>query len=177
MPFTFTVFAAEQVDGYEPPAKPDRDTPERIAVAEEFFSALGADVRYGGNRAAYSPSGDYILLPGLGQFDQVSDYYGTAAHEHAHWTGHHTRLDRNLTGRFGSDSYAMEELTAELSAAFTCAHLGISPTPRPDHAAYLASWLKVLKADPSALFTTASKAQHATDWLVEHATIRQEVAA
>jgi antirestriction protein ArdC len=171
------VIAAEQVDGWQAPEREPRDTPERLAEAEAFFSALGADVRHGGNRAAYSPSGDYIVLPEVDQFDNIAAYYGTSAHEHAHWSGHPSRLDRNLSGRFGSDAYAAEELVAELSAAFTCAHLGISAVPRPDHAAYLSSWLRVLRADSSALFHAASKAQAATDFLLEKAKVRQGVAA
>ncbi len=123
-----------------------------------------------------STKGDYIVLPEIEQFGRVSDYYSTSAHEHAHWTGHPSRLARDLVGRFGSDAYAAEELIAELSAAFTCARLGISAAPRPDHAAYLASWLRVLRADASAIFTAASKAQAATDFLFDHE-IAQAVAA
>jgi antirestriction protein ArdC len=177
VPFCFYVFAAEQVDGYEPPAPIVRDTPERIEAAETFFAALGADVRHGGNRAAYSPAGDFIMLPERDQFSEAHRYYSTAAHEHAHWSGHTSRLARDLTGRFGSDGYAAEELVAELSAAFTCSLLGISQAPRPDHAAYLSSWLRVLRADSSALFHAASGAQAATDFLAEHALITQAVAA
>jgi antirestriction protein ArdC len=177
VPYCFTVFSAGQVDGWEAPAPVVRDTPERIEGAEAFFAALGADVRHGGNRAAYVPAGDFIMLPELDQFERISDYYSTSAHEHAHWSGHHSRLARDLSGRFGSDGYAAEELVAELSAAFTCARLGISAAPRPDHAAYLASWLRVLRADTSALFHAASKAQAATDYLAERAGIVGEVAA
>jgi antirestriction protein ArdC len=169
VPYTFAVFAAEQVDGWQPSGRPAPDTPERIAAADTFFSQIGADVRHGGSRAAYVPSGDYIILPGLHQFATVAAYYGTSAHEHAHWSGHSSRLARDLSGHFGSHSYAVEELVAELSAAFTCARLGISAVPRPDHAAYLSSWLEVLKADASALFAIASKAQAATDYLAERA--------
>ncbi len=168
IPCTFTVFSADQVDGWEPPASRPRDTPERIDAADAFIASLGADIRHGGNRAAYSPHGDFIVLPEIEQFDRISDYYSTSAHEHAHWTGHSSRLARELVGRFGSDAYAAEELIAELSAAFTCARLGISAAPRPDHACYLASWLRVLRADASAIFTAASKAQAATDFLFEH---------
>ncbi len=177
VPHAFAVFNAAQVDGWEAPAEVPRDTPERIAGAETFFATVGADVRHGGNQAAYSPAGDFIVLPGLDQFARASDYYATSAHEHGHWTGHPARLARDLAGRFGTDSYAAEELVAELSAAFTCAVLGISTAPRPDHAAYIASWLRVLRADPSALFTAASKAQQATDFLVALAAPLQEVAA
>ena len=177
VPFCFSVFSAEQVDGWEAPAPVVRDTPERIAAADAFFSAIGADVRHGGNRAAYVPVGDYITLPDLDQFERASDYYATSAHEHGHWTGHGSRLARDLSVRFGTDAYAAEELIAELSSAFTCARLGISATPRPDHAAYLASWLRVLRADSSALFHAASKAQAATDYLAERASVSMEVAA
>ena len=177
VPFCFSVFAAEQVDGWEAPAPISRDTPERIAAADSFFAAIGADVRHGGNRAAYVPAGDYIVLPDLAQFEQASAYYSTSAHEHAHWSGHTSRLARDLSGRFGTDAYAAEELVAELSAAFTCARLGISATPRPDHAAYLASWLRVLRADSSALFHAASKAQAASDYLAERGNVSMDVAA
>jgi antirestriction protein ArdC len=161
------VFSAEQVDGWEVPERQEKDTPERIAAAESFFAAIGADVRHGGNRAAYSPSQDAIVLPSLEQFSEASRYYSTSAHEHAHWTGHASRLARDLSGRFGTDSYAAEELVAELSAAFTCARLGLSAAPRPDHAQYLSSWLRVLRADAAAIFTAASKAQQATDFLAK----------
>jgi antirestriction protein ArdC len=177
VPFCFSVFSAEQVDGWQAPELVERDTPARIAAADEFIRALGADVRHGGNQACYSPSGDFIRLPELAQFDKASDFYSTACHEHAHWSGAPSRLARDLTGRFGSDSYAAEELVAELSAAFTCARLGISAAPRPDHAAYLATWLKVLKADSSALFTAAAKASAASDYLAELAQAREAVAA
>jgi antirestriction protein ArdC len=177
VPFCFSVFAAEQIDGWDAPAPVVRDTPERIASADAFFSAVGADVRHGGNRAAYVPSADYVMLPDLDQFEKSSDYYATSSHEYAHWSGHASRLARDLTGRFGTDAYALEELVAELSSAFTCARLGISAVPRPDHAAYLSSWLRVLRADSSALFHAASKAQAATDFLAERATIAMGVAA
>jgi antirestriction protein ArdC len=169
VPFTFSVFSAEQVDGWEAPERAEMDTPERIASAEDFFASIGADVRHGGNRSAYVPASDFIMLPELDQFSEASAYYATRAHESAHWTGHASRLARDLSARFGTDAYAAEELVAELSAAFTCAHLGISSVPRPDHAAYLASWLRVLRSDSSAIFHAASKAQAASDWLAERA--------
>ena len=86
-------------------------------------------------------------------------------HEATHWTGAKARLDRDLSGRFGSEAYAAEELVAELGAAFLCADLELTNQPRPDHAAYVASWLKVLKADSRAIFTAAAKAQEAADYL------------
>jgi antirestriction protein ArdC len=178
VPFVFSVFAAEQVDGWEAPARAELDTPERIAAAEAFFGAIGADVRFGGNRAAYVPAGDFVMVPTLEQFSDAPAFYSTMAHEHAHWTGHASRLDRNLSTKFGSDAYAAEELAAELSSAFTCSALGLSMAPRPDHAAYLDSWLRVLRADTSAIFTAASKAQAATDYLIDFSdNTESEVAA
>ena len=92
-------------------------------------------------------------------------YYATLLHELTHWTGHESRLDRDLSGRFGNEAYAMEELVAELGAAFLCADLSITNTPRPDHAAYIANWLEVLKRDKRAIFTAARKAAQAADHL------------
>ncbi len=102
-------------------------------------------------------------------FAENLGYYSTLAHEHTHWTAHTARCDRQLGKRFGDSAYAAEELIAELGAAFTCAHLGLSTEPREDHAQYFASWLKVLKADSRAIFTAASKAQQATDWMIARA--------
>lgn len=161
----FTVFNAAQVDGYTP-APVVLNTDEQITHADAVLARVGAHVEHRcEGRAYYSPARDLIVLPAFETFTDASAYYATSAHEHAHWTGHASRLNRDLANRFGDDAYAAEELVAELSAAFTCAALGISSTPRPDHAAYLAHWLDVLRADPRALFTVASKAQAATDHL------------
>jgi antirestriction protein ArdC len=92
------------------------------------------------------------------------------SHEAIHWTSHVSRCDRQLGKRFGDDAYAVEELIAELGSAFTMARLELELTPREDHAEYLQSWLKVLKADKKAIFTAASKAQQAADWLVQQST-------
>jgi antirestriction protein ArdC len=165
----YAVFAAEQVDGAaEIVARhhhTDRDTPDRIDAAEAFFAAVGAHVVEGGNRAYYQPATDEIHVPTLAQFEQAARFYATLSHEHAHWTGHPTRLNRDLTGRFGDDSYAAEELVAELAAAMWCAQHGISAVTRPDHAAYLAGWLRILRTDTRALVAASSKAQAAVDHL------------
>lgn len=171
----YSVFAAEQCDGTDEiiAARTERlaqrDTPERIATAEHYFAAVGASVIEGGNRAYYAPAADSIHLPALAQFDTAAHFYGTAAHEHVHWTGHADRLNRDLSGRFGSDSYAAEELVAELGAAMWCAQAGLSAVTRTDHAAYLAGWLRILRADARALVTVASRAQAAVDWLNDRA--------
>ena len=166
----YTVFNAEQVDGlpghyYAPQAEP-KPAAERLAEAEAFFVYTGADTRHGGTRAFYSRADDYIQLPDFDRFAAREGYYATRAHESIHWTRPERRLNRTFGGkRFGDDGYAMEELVAELRAAFVCADLGLTPEVPPDHAAYLACWLKVLKADSRAVFTAAAHAERAAEYL------------
>ena len=138
---------------------------ERIEAAEAFFSELPGDVRHGGDRAYYNPDKDYIGMPLFAQFSEATAYYSTLAHEYIHWTGHKYRMDRAFGKRFGDEAYAMEELVAELGAAFVMGMSDLSSEPRRDHAQYLASWLRVLKADARAIFTVASKAQAAAEHL------------
>ncbi len=173
----YHVFNAAQVDGYT--AKPDADTPieERIESAEAFFGRVPARVVHQGNRAFYTPADDTISLPPFAAFFTPTDYYSTRAHETGHWTAEAGRCNRELGKRFGDNAYSVEELVAELTAAFTLAHLGLSSEPRPDHAQYIASWLKVLKADKRAIFTAASKAQQAADYIVRESGRTVEVAA
>ena len=165
------VFSAEQVDGYAAPILPAGEPVEPIAAADAFVKATGAVIHHGGSRAYYRPSTDEIQLPHVGDFIGTATstaqeaYYSTLLHELTHWTSHAGRCDRQLGKRFGDDAYAMEELIAELGAAFLCAELGITVEPRDDHAQYLASWLSVLKADKKAIFTAASKASAAATWL------------
>lgn len=97
----------------------------------------------------------------------TEDYYSVLCHELTHWTGSKARLDRLMKARFGDACYAMEELVAELGAAFLCADLGITHTPRPDHATYIAHWLQVLKSDKKAVFTAAAKASEAVHYLAK----------
>jgi antirestriction protein ArdC len=172
----YHVFNAAQVDGYTP--KDDAETPieQRIESAEVFFQRISARVVHQGNRAFCTPADDTITLPPFAAFFTPTDYYSTRAHETGHWTGHAWRCNRELGKRFGDNAYSVEELIAELTAAFVCAHLGLSSSPRPDHAQYIASWLRVLKADKRAIFAAASKAQQAADYLVTAAERTAEVA-
>ena len=171
------MFNAAQVDGYAPKADPEATKLERIVNADAFFAGIGADLRHGGNRAYYSTATDHIQMPPFQAFVENLSYYSTLAHEHTHWTAKSDRCDRQLGKRFADSAYAAEELIAELGAAFTCAHLGLSTEPREDHAEYIQSWLKVLKADKRAIFTAASKAQQAADWMVKRSQRTAEVAA
>lgn len=171
---TYTVFNVEQIDGLPTHyyAKPEytRNHKTRIEEAEQFFTTTGATIRHGGNKAYYSPSLDAVQMPPFAAFRDSESYYGTLAHEVTHWTKHPTRLNREFEGgkRFGEEGYAMEELVAELGAAFVCADLGIMPEPREDTAAYIQSWLKVLKDDKRAIFTAASHAQKAADFMHQY---------
>lgn len=163
----YNVFNAAQVDGYERKADPiaERPEPERFAAAESFIENTGAKIAHAGGRAFYSPGFDRVQLPPHAAFKSSHGYYSTVLHELGHWTGHESRLARKFGARFGDETYAAEELVAELSAAFLCAELGISNEPRPDHTQYLASWLKVLKADKRAIFSAAAMASKAADYL------------
>ena len=115
----YSVFNAAQVDGYTP--KPDADTPieQRIESAEQFFRGINARVVHQGNRAFYSPADDAITLPPFAAFFTPMDYYSTRAHETGHWTAKADRCNRELGKRFGDNAYSVEELIAELTAAFT----------------------------------------------------------
>jgi antirestriction protein ArdC len=167
------VFAAEQVDGYQVPVIDPLPasviTP--IEQAEAFVAATGACITYGGSRALYRPSTDSIQLPpreafiGTPTSTPAESHYSTLCHELTHWTSAESRCNRQLGKRFGDQAYAIEELIAELGAAFLCADLRITDEPRADHAQYLASWLSILKADKKAIFTAASKASEAAAFL------------
>ena len=180
----YRVFNVEQIEGlpahYTATHPPRQGPEERIARAESFFSATGADIRFGGNSAYYVPSADFIQMPPFESFRDAVSFYGTLAHEQVHWTRAKSRLDRDFgQNRFGDHAYAMEELTAEIGAAFLCADLELEPQIRDDHAPYIASWLKALKDDKRAIFTAAAHAQRAVDFLhgLQPASDTEEAAA
>jgi antirestriction protein ArdC len=137
----------------------------RNVTVDAFFADAGVKLSHGGDRAFYMPSTDVVRIPELGQFNSAESYYATLAHEAVHWTGHESRCARQFGARFGDDAYAFEELIAELGSAFLLADLALTDQPRTDHADYLASWLKVLKADNRAIFTAASAADRAASFL------------
>ena len=133
---------------------------------------------HGGNRACYVQHTDTVHMPFLDTFRDAESYYATLAHECTHWTKHPTRLDRQFgRKRWGDEGYAMEELVAELGSAFLCAELDLTPETREDHASYIANWLQVLKNDTRAIFTAASHAQRAADFLLARKAAPVEAAA
>jgi len=166
----YTVFNVEQIDGlperfYAKP-EPKGEPVARIERADSFFAATGAEIVHGGSKAYYIPQRDSIHMPCIDCFRDAESYYATLAHEATHWTRHPSRLNRELgRKRFGDEGYAMEELVAELGSAFLSADLELTPELRDDHAAYIASWIKVLKNDKRAIFAAASYAQRAVDFL------------
>ncbi|HID81759.1 MAG TPA: DUF1738 domain-containing protein, partial [Thiotrichales bacterium] len=159
------VFNRDQVDGVE---KVVSETPPvMLDELERFVKNTGATVEVRGGRAAYSSSLDLIVMPerelftGTTTSDSTTSWYAVLLHELSHWTGHTSRLNRNLVNRFGDEDYAVEELIAELGSAFLCADLGISSVVRKDHVDYLKNWIKVLKNDSRAFFKAASAAEKA----------------
>ena len=164
----YTVFNVEQTEGLPAPlyqVVEPMAVEDAIEDVEAFLAQVGAKLRYGGDCACYTPALDVIQLPEPAQFESAAHFYATSLHEHAHWSGHESRLGRDLSGRFGSEAYAAEELVAELAAAFLCAALGIPGRLR--HTEYLGSWLKILKEDKRAIFSAASKATEAARFLEE----------
>jgi antirestriction protein ArdC len=163
----FTVFNTDQCDGLPadiattaPPPPPDLIEPQ----VEYLIRATGIDFRIGGNRAFYVPAEDYVQVPPPQAYFEPINWHRTALHELAHASGHPSRLNRDLSGGFGTKKYAFEELVAEIASAFGCASLGIVPTVR--HADYIGSWLEVLREDNRAIIRAASQASKVADYLL-----------
>ena len=158
MAFYATVFNAEQIDGLPPKVTKTQDW-DPSKRAEGILEATGAKILHkSGDVAYYSPVPDVIVLPERYQFKERSGYYATALHEVGHWTGHASRLDRDLTHPFGSDGYAKEELRAEIASMILGADVGVGHDPSR-HAAYVGSWIKAIRDDPMVLQRAASDAE------------------
>lgn len=159
--FTATVFNAEQIDGLGPLVLPDfqHEQWSPIERVEDIVKQSGAKVQHEeGDRAFYTPGRDRITMPIMQQFPDPEAYYATLLHELGHWTGHSSRLNRDLTGSFGSESYAKEELRAEIASFMLGDQLGIGHDPG-QHAAYVQSWIKILENDHLEIFRAASDAE------------------
>jgi antirestriction protein ArdC len=178
----YSVFNCDETEGLPAHVYGKRDLPKldpslRITDADRYLNAVGIKTAEGGSRACYRPSLDDIQLPAFGDFHDAPAFYGTWAHEVTHGTGHKSRLDRNLTGFFGTADYAFEELIAELGASFIAADLGIEATPREDHAQYLAGWIKCLKDNNKAIFRAAAFAEAAATFVASKQTVELAEAA
>ena len=164
---SFTVFNAAQVDGLPEALTVTAPMPEGwspVEAAEAVLLASGAVIRHGGDKAFYRPADDTITLPPAAQFPQAASYYATALHELTHWTGAPGRCNRLLLGRQHIEAYAFEELVAEMGAAFLCSHVGL--VGELQHASYISHWLEALKSDKRLIFTAASLAQKAADFVL-----------
>ena len=165
------LFNAAQVAGYDVPRPERANLVTVLGNAQSFVDNLQADIRHSGQRAFYDPQHDYVQMPEQSRFRNTDTgtasehYYAILFHELTHWSGHPSRLARDLSGRFGGQSYALEELVAELGAAFLCADTHVSNSPRDDHASYVDNWLQVLERDHKAVFTASSKAGQAAEFL------------
>jgi antirestriction protein ArdC len=173
----FYVFNLDQIEGLTAPAAiPQGNEWTAHEQAETLIKASGARIIEGGTKAFYSPSADDIHMPDRDRFACADNFYAVNLHELTHWTGHATRCARDLKNRFGDEAYAMEELIAELGAAFLCAETGIGGRIE-GHASYIKSWLKVLKSDPRAIVTAASKASAAARFLIDGPAAAHQLAA
>lgn len=143
-----------------------------VESLEAFVQAQGIPIVQGGDIACYIPSQDRIAIPSISQFDSVEAYYQCLLHENAHASGHTTRLNRDLSGKFGSEIYAREEITAELASLYLCAELGIEG--KLQHAEYIKPWLEVLKADTREIFKIAGNAKKAVDYLQSKANLLEK---
>ena len=161
----FTVFNAAQCEGLTTAMAPAAPPVNVVPAAELFIASVGAKVEHGGDRACYVPNADLIQLPSFAAFTSPEAYYATSLHEHVHWTGHCSRLNRlSQPAPYGSEQYAAEELVAELGAAFLCADLRIQGDLE-HHASYLQEWLTILRQDKKAIFKAAAEANRAGDFL------------
>jgi antirestriction protein ArdC len=161
----YTVFNVDQCENLPDTRKPIRvrNPDTRDELADAFLHSTGADIREGSGEAYYVPSRDFISMPAFAGFKGADHFYNVAFHELGHWSGHKSRLDRDLKNRFGSRNYAAEELIAELGAAFLCAEFGFDGDVR--NAGYVGNWIELLKADKRAFFTACSHASKAADYL------------
>jgi antirestriction protein ArdC len=163
----FTVFNTAQCEGLPDEmmaVAPPVETGLVLPQAEALIRATGIDFRIGGARAFYSPTHDFVQVPPPQAYFEPINWHRTALHEVSHASGAAHRLNRDLSGSFGSKAYAREELIAEMAGAFVCASLGIVPTVR--HADYIGSWLEVLREDDRAIVRAASAASKAADYLL-----------
>lgn len=171
---TYTVFNVEQCEGLPltlPEAVPPAGGFDPILAAEALWESMPQrpELVYGGDRACYSPSFDQIKMPPRGAFESAEGFYETLFHEAGHATGHTSRLHRKelMAGsHFGGQDYSLEELVAELCAAFLCAEAGIDQAVLTNQAAYLQGWMEKLRMDPSAFVTAAARAQKAADFIL-----------
>lgn len=168
----YTVFNGEQIDGipkYEEKTY-ELNTEELLQKRDTLLKNMNVDFSEGGDKAFYNPSRDRITLPEMNRFETEYDYMATLLHEAGHATGHISRLNRDMTGVFGSPEYAKEELRAEIASAFTAQELGLDYEQNEhmeNHEAYVQNWIDVLENEPNELFAAIKDAEKISDYLIE----------
>ena len=168
----YTVFNGEQIDGipkYEEKTY-ELNTEELLQKRDTLLKNMNVDFSEGGDKAFYNPSRDRITLPEMNKFETEYDYMATLLHEAGHATGHISRLNRDMTGVFGSPEYAKEELRAEIASAFTAQELGLDYKQNEhmeNHEAYVQNWIDVLENEPNELFAAIKDAEKNSDYLIE----------
>lgn len=161
----YSVFNGSQIENFT--ESEEKNDFNFRADYKEFFDNTGIKYNFtSAGQAFYMPSLDEIQLPNIKDFYSEEGFIATLSHEMTHATGHPSRLNRNFSGRFGSEAYAFEELVAEIGAGFVCAYLGVNHQLSDNNIAYIKSWLKVLKEDKRRILTACSFAQSAFDWLL-----------
>lgn len=167
----YTVFNVDQVEGegLNHLRAGELDTGETLAVdyqpADHAIEATGASIRYGGGKAFYSPSGDFIQCPPRATFTEPDEFYETVLHELVHWSEHASRL--NWSRKEAENTYAMGELVAEIGACYLARELGVPASDNlTNHVAYLANWLKAMRSDPRFIFKASAQASKAADFIL-----------
>ena len=172
----YTVFNVDQVEGLDHLRAGQPDTGEPLAIdyqpAEDAIEATGANISIGGDKAFYSPSGDYIQVPPKATFESLDEFYGTAFHELAHWSEHPSRL--NWSRKEKENTYQLGELVAEIGSCYVCRELGVPATDLTNHIAYLANWLQAMRNDPRFIFMASAQAQKAADFILSFSRKEEE---
>ncbi len=168
------VFNAEQCEGL-PAYEPKKIDFNPIEKAEEILNNSGAKIKHKAqDRAYYSPVTDTITLPLKEQFVNSEEYYRTALHELGHWTGHSSRNNRNMSGTFGTESYAKEELVAEITSFLVGTQCGLGHEPDKNNIAYLKSWAKAIRDEPSFLYNAVKEADKAAKLILGNELIMEK---
>jgi antirestriction protein ArdC len=176
--YVYNVAQCEDITIPAMPVEPEPTfNPDSSVMALVDKLGLENGLTHGGDSAFYSPTRDFISMPAMAAFNSANGYHATLLHESVHATGHKSRLDRDFSKRFGDESYAFEELVAELGSAMLCAHCGIDGEMQANHVAYIANWLTVLKNDKKAILTASAKAQQALDFLTKAKQVDEALAA
>lgn len=169
----FYVFNANDITGIEPlPKTEDKTLTDTFLknYGEELLASTKCPILESAQpTACYIPSTDTILMPSKSAFESSKGFLSVVMHEMAHSTGHPDRLNRDLSGTFGTELYAKEELNAEISSMFLQSRLGVEVEPDTNdlrrHTNYINSWITLLKNDPNQLFDACSRASKITDYL------------